>query len=104
MAQKIADLAVCVSVYPDRATGEQKKRFKQVGAVLQMDDGGEMMVLDTTFNPAGAYNPDGRERVPLYRFAPRDDNQPRSSAQGQPRQQRAAPPPPAHDDGDDIPF
>lgn len=66
MTKKIADLAVVVGKY--EKNGESKNRYKNVGSVLQTDNGGKMYLLDRTFNPAGCPNPDNRETVILSIF------------------------------------
>ena len=66
MTHKIADLAVAVGKYGKGGT--TKNRYKNVGTVLQTDNGGKMYLLDRTFNPAGVPNPDGRDTVILSVF------------------------------------
>lgn len=101
--RKIYDLAVKVGEYTDR-DGNKKGRYMNVGAVLEKDDGGRFMMLERTFNPAGAPNPDGRTTVLLSMFEPRDredtgggGGQRQQPAQQQQRPQRQAP-------VDDVPF
>jgi hypothetical protein len=86
-------LSVRISSYEQN--GQTKFRYKNVGHVLTKDSGEEMLLLDRTFNPAGAL-PDGRDCVILYRFK-NDNNQARSSYTS-----RIQPPPGGTDD--DIPF
>lgn len=71
MSKKIADLAVAVGKY--EKDGKSKNRYKNVGFVLQTDNGGKMYMLDRTFNPAGVPNPDGRDTVILSVFDLKDD-------------------------------
>ena len=52
--------------------GQMKNRYKQVGKVLVNDDGGEMYLLDRTFNPAGC--PGDRDSIILYRFEPKNEH------------------------------
>lgn len=51
-AQKIYDAAVATSEYQAR-DGSTKKNWVNVGAVLQFDDGGQCLILEKWFNPAG---------------------------------------------------
>lgn len=75
MAQKINDLAVKVSEYQDRQSGQMKGRYENVGAVIQSDDGSQFLMLKRTFNPAGVPNPDNRESVLVSVFEPRQRQQ-----------------------------
>lgn len=75
MAQVVKDLAVKVGSYRDR-NGQDRNRYQRVGRVVRMDDGGEMMLLDRWFNPAGV--PTERDSIILYAF----DVQERDGAQG----------------------
>jgi len=79
--------------------GKEKKRYENVGHVMQGDDGGKMICLKRTFNPAGL-PPDGRDTVVLSMFEPR----PRDDALPAPTITRPAAPLPADDPDDSIPF
>ena len=52
--------------------GQTRNRYKQVGKVLVDENGGEMYLIDRTFNPAGC--PGDRDSVILSRFEPRNDS------------------------------
>ena len=93
---KTHDLAVVTGSYMHN--GKEKKRYENVGHVMQGDDGGKMICLKRTFNPAGL-PPDGRDTVVLSMFEPR----PRDDAPPPAVVTRSAPPPPM-DPSDDIPF
>ena len=67
--KKIYDIVVKTGTY--EKGGETKNRYQNVGAVIQGDEG-PFMLLERTFNPAGAPNPDGRETVLLSLFKPRE--------------------------------
>ena len=101
MTHKTHDLAVKTGTYTDR-NGNEKGRWQNVGSVLETNDGGRVILLNRTFNPAGVPNPEGRDTVMLSMFEPRDDNK------AQPAPQRQAPAPaPKHADGfqdSDVPF
>ena len=93
---KTHDLAVVTGTY--QSQGKDKKRYENVGYVLTAEDGGKMICLKRTFNPAGL-PADGRDTVVLNMFDPkpkgeRDDAPPVAAS---PR--RAAP-----DPDDALPF
>ena len=107
-AKKIRDLAVKTGSYTDR-DGNTKGRYKNVGSLMESDDGSKFILLDTTFNPAGVPNPDNRDNVLISIFelkdsdggqrsgggaTPRNNEGPRQAAQT--RQSDIA--------DDDIPF
>ena len=91
-AKKIRDLAVKTGEYTD-AQGNTKGRYQNVGSLMKTDDGGEFVILNRWFNPAGVPNPDSRDSVLVSCFKPRENN-----AQQQPA------PAPAGDFDDSIPF
>ena len=99
-AKKIRDLAVKTGSYTDR-DGNTKGRYKNVGSLMESDDGSKFILLDTTFNPAGVPNPDNRDNVLISIFELREEG-------GGQRQQSAPaqrqPPPPADVSDSDIPF
>jgi len=72
------DLVVKTGTYTN-AQGEEKGRFKNVGACMSGKDGGFFLLLDRTFNPAGAG--DG-EACLISMFEPKQREQ-----QPQPHQQ-----------------
>ena len=97
--RKTHDLAVKTGTYTTR-DGQEKGRWLNIGRVLEMDDGGRVILIDRTFNPAGVPNPDGRDSVMVSMFEPRE----RDDA---PKQQAAPAPAPRQQGGinqDDVPF
>lgn len=70
---KIYDLAVVTGEYQGR--DGIKKRWKNVGAVMQKEDGGKFIMLDRTFNPAGVPFKEGGESILLSMFEPKDKQQ-----------------------------
>jgi len=74
MTHKTHDLAVKTGTYTDRQ-GNEKGRWKNVGSVLETNDGGRVIILDRTFNPAGVPNPEGRDTVMLSMFEPKEREQ-----------------------------
>ena len=103
-AKKIYDLAVATRRYSDR-DGKEKSSYENVGSVLEMDDGGRMILLKRSFNPAGVPFKDGRDQVVISMFVPKDKEQ--SPAQEQHSTAKAngyqAPATNAFDD-QEIPF
>ena len=69
MAIKLYDVCVKTGSYTN-SQGEQKNRYENIGTVMQGDDGGQFMLLKTTFNPAGVPNPENRDTVMCSMFAP----------------------------------
>lgn len=98
MANKARDIAVKTGTYRD-AQGNEKGRWQTVGALMKDENGGEFIVLERTFNPAGVPNPQGRDSLVLSCFRP--SNQGQGQQQNQQAPSGDAPPAP---DGDDIPF
>lgn len=94
MTKKIKDLTVKVGTY--ESNGKTKNRYVNVGLVLQKDDGGEFILINRTFNPAGVPNPDGKDTVLISAFEPRDDKKEAKQEPEQPAQR--------NDMDDDIPF
>lgn len=98
-ARKLYDLAVKTGSYTDRS-GEEKGRWKNIGSVLQMDDGGKVILIDRSFNPAGVPFKDGSDQIMVSMFEPKDkDGQAPAQAP-----QRSAPAPARGPVDDDIPF
>ena len=96
-AKKIRELVVKTGSYRDR-DGNEKPRWKNVGSLMESEDGGKFILLDTTFNPAGVPNPDNRDNVLISIFEMKDqDGQRQQSAPV-----RQAPPPVIDDET--VPF
>ena len=93
MPTKISDIAVKTGEYTDQ-NGQTKGRYQNVGSLMKSDDGGEFIILNRWFNPAGIPNPDSRDSVILSCFQLRDRNQ-----QQQPPQQ-----PEPQAGTEDVPF
>jgi len=62
----VKDIAVKTGSYTK--DGQTKGRYLNVGKVLRGDDGKELFMLNTTFNPAGVPNPENRDTVILSIF------------------------------------
>lgn len=73
MTKKIKDLAVKVGTY--ESNGKTKNRYVNVGCVLQKDDGGEFIMFNRTFNPAGVPNPDNKDTILVSAFDVKEKEQ-----------------------------
>lgn len=93
MPKKLYDLAVKTGEYQDRATGQTKGRWANVGAFIQADDGGKFLLIDPHFNFAAVAREPGRDRVTVSMFGP-DRGQQGQAPQGQ-GQHQAPPAPPS---------
>ena len=94
-AKKIRELVVKTGSYRDR-DGNEKPRWKNVGSLMESEDGKKFILLDTTFNPAGVPNPDNRDNVLISIFEMKDDQRQQSAPA------RQAPPPAVDDES--VPF
>jgi hypothetical protein len=100
---KLYDLAVAVGTYTD-ASGETKKRWKNVGSVVEARTGGQVVLLDRTFCPAGVPVEEGRDQIMLGMFDPKESGGGRGQHREKSPQQRPEPKQAAADLNDDIPF
>lgn len=99
MARKY-DLVVKVGEYID-AQGQTKGRFKNVGVMMEGQNG-PYILLERTFNPAGVGGNENKESIIISLYEPKQDGaqqgQQRSAA---PAQRVAAPQRPLDDE---VPF
>lgn len=93
---KTHDLSVAVGVYTDRS-GEQKKRWKTIGSIVETQGGGKVILIDATFNPAGVPREPGRDQIMISMFTPNEKT-------ASPAAPAAAPADAFVDMNDDIPF
>lgn len=95
------DLAVVTGSYVGN-DGQEKKKYTNIGVVMQKDDGGMFIIMDRTFNPAGVpYDAARGNQIIVSMFEPRQDNaQSGGQRQGPAAQRQTA----AQADADDIPF
>ena len=104
-ARKKYDAVATVGTYKDRQTGEEKKRYANVGTVFESDDGRLSLKLDTV--PVGPgwsgyiqfFEPDRERGAGDRKEAPRNMSVPSNRQQAQKSSGQA----PADDD-DFIPF
>lgn len=73
------DLAVKVGTY--EKNGETKGRYKNVGLILENDEGKKMVMIDPTFNFAAVRREDGKDMVMVSMFEPKDNNKQSESVQ-----------------------
>ena len=86
-AKVLKELAVAVSTYEDRNTGQTKNRYKNIGVLMQtVNDQGEkntFLMLDRSFNPAGVQFKPGSDKILISMFDPRPrDGDQRQGGQG----------------------
>lgn len=79
--RKVKDLAVVTGTY--QSNGETKKRYQNVGALMEGDNG-QFLMLNRSFNPAGVPFKDGSESILVSMFDPRE----REGGNGGGQQQR----------------
>lgn len=58
MARKVHDLAVVVGTY--FKDGQEKKRYQNIGVMMENDQGGRFLILEPWFNPAGVPHENGK--------------------------------------------
>lgn len=103
---KLYDLAVKVGTYPGR-DGQPKAKWKNIGSIVETKDGGKVILIDRTFNPAGVPCEPDRDSIMISMFAPKEQGT--SAPERAPAAQPAAKPAPSGNSGfadmdDDIPF
>ena len=101
-AKKVYDLAVSTRRYTD-SEGNEKSAYENVGSVLEMDDGGRMILLKRSFNPAGVPFKDGGDQIIISMFVPKDKDQEPEKEQHSKAKSNAYQPQNTFDD-EDIPF
>ena len=77
--KKVYDLAVKTGSY--QKDGETKNRYKNVGSVMEGDNG-MFMFLDKSFNPAGIESKEGSSDIIVSMFAPRQKEETKGSPDG----------------------
>ena len=88
------DIVAVVGEYTN-ANGETKKKYLNVGVVMQGDNG-PYILMSKTFNPAGLAE-QGKDSIILSLFEPKPRDQVQSA-------QQAAPSAPSSEFSDAIPF
>ncbi|MBD3611552.1 MAG: hypothetical protein HUJ13_03910 [Hydrogenovibrio crunogenus] len=100
MEKKINDLAVAIGEYRDPQTGQDKKKWQNIGVEMEADDGGRFILLDPLINLAAIPRGVGKDSIMVSKFAVegRNNQTPQNQPQGQqlPQQQQ---PYPVHQNG-----
>jgi hypothetical protein len=96
MAKALKDLAVKTGEY--QKNGVTKGRWMNVGKLMASDDGGEFIILNRAFNPAGIPNPEDRDTLLISCFDVKDWGDGADKAQQGPQQ------PAKNELDDEIPF
>lgn len=68
--KKLKDLAVVTGTY--QKDGETKKRYQNVGALMESENG-QFLLLDPLINLAAVPRQEGRDRVIVSMFEPKDE-------------------------------
>ena len=71
--QKKYDLACKTGTYEKEGT--TKNRYKNVGLILENEEGKKMVMIDPTFNFAAVRREEGKEMVMVSMFEPKDKQQ-----------------------------
>lgn len=107
---KIGDVSVVVGTYINR-DGKEQYKWKTVGALITGAGGKQYIMLDKSFNPAGAYceaGKEGSDQIVMSIFPPKDNNSGGGNGQqgndNPPRAKSRSGYTPPDDIGDDIPF
>lgn len=69
-ARKTHDLVVKTGSYTNGA-GEVKGRYKNVGIMMENDDGGKFLMIDPSVNFAGFNRQEGKDMVIVSMFEPK---------------------------------
>lgn len=67
--RKLKDLAVSTGSYTK--DGQEKKRWRTIGALMDDGKGGQFIFIDRAFNPAGVPAKDGSESILVSMFDPK---------------------------------
>ena len=70
---------LCVKTGSYESKGETKNRYKNVGLILENEEGKKMVMIDPTFNFAAVRREDGKDMVMVSMFDPKEkESQPTS--------------------------
>lgn len=100
MAKRIKDLAVVTGSY--FKDGLEKRRYENIGVLMQADDGNQFIMIKRFINLAGLPFKDGSESVLVSMFDPRDNNS--RGGQAQQSSGGGASDAPQQDLDDEVPF
>jgi len=71
--KKVKDLAVKTGSYTK--DGQEKGKWRNIGALMQDDKGGQFIFIDRAFNPAGIPFKEGSESIMVSMFDPKSGGQ-----------------------------
>lgn len=82
--RKLKDLAVSTGSYTK--DGQEKKRWRTIGALMDDGKGGQFIFIDRAFNPAGVPAKEGSESILVSMFDPKGqaESAPAQAAQAAP--------------------
>lgn len=70
------DLACKVGTY--EKNGETKGKYKNVGLILENEEGKKMVMIDPTFNFAAVRREDGKDMIMVSMFEPKEKSESKS--------------------------
>jgi hypothetical protein len=71
--KKLYDLAVKTGSY--EKAGETKNRYENIGAIFENEDGGRMLFIKRSFNPAGVPFRENSDSILVSMFKPKTDSE-----------------------------
>lgn len=93
--RRLYDLAVKTGSYQDNQ-GNNKNRYQNIGTLMEGDNG-KFILLDPLINLAAVPREQGKDRIMVSMFDPREQNAPSSANTHSQNRANSAP-------ADDIPF
>ena len=79
---KIYDLAVKTGSYTNHQ-GDEKSKWKTIGSIIETKNGGKVILIDRTFNPAGVPVEYGKDSIMISMFEPKQKES-QAGSQGSP--------------------
>lgn len=76
--KKLYDLAVKTGTY--QKDGETKNKYTNIGVIMENDEGKRFMLIDPLINLAAIKRDEGRDRVMVSMFEPKQKEQTSSAA------------------------
>ena len=65
---------LCVKTGSYESKGETKNRYKNVGLILENEEGKKMVMIDPTFNFAAVKREEGKDMIICSLMEPKDNN------------------------------
>lgn len=69
--KKTHDLVVVTGTY--KKDGIDKKRYKNIGVMMEDDKGGRFIMIERSFNPAGIPYKEGSESIMVSLYEPKNE-------------------------------